>query len=249
VTELTPPLALPADDALALLTDGELAVEGRVASASNATLYCRVSLDGTAAACVYKPIAGERPLWDFPDGTLAEREVATYLVGVATGWDLIPPTLLRDGPFGPGMVQLWIAEDESFDVITAINAGDSPALQRIALLDAVVNNSDRKVSHLLPIRFGDGHHIYGVDHGVSFGVEGKLRTVLWQWAGEPIPDEGMDVLRRLTAELGNDLGTRLAKLLTADEVRATRDRIAQLAAAGSFPMPPTDWPAIPYPPY
>jgi hypothetical protein len=249
MTDLTPPLALPADEALILLTDGELAVEGRVTSASNATLYCRISLDGKAAACVYKPIAGERPLWDFPDGTLAEREVATYLVGVCTGWDLVPPTILREGPYGPGMVQLWIAEDESFDVVTAINAGESLGLQRIALLDAVVNNSDRKVSHLLPVPAEAGHHIYGIDHGVSFGVEDKLRTVLWQWAGEPVPDEGVEVLRHLGAELEHDLGAQLAELLTGKELRATRRRVARLAAAGSFPMPPTDWPAIPYPPY
>jgi uncharacterized repeat protein (TIGR03843 family) len=250
VTELTPPVAMPSDEALRLLGHGELTVEGRITSASNATLYCRVESDGAAAACVYKPIAGERPLWDFPDGTLAEREVATYRVANATGWNLVPPTVLRDGPFGPGMVQLWIAEDESFDVVSVINAANSPALQRIAVLDAVVNNSDRKVSHLLPVHRDDGpHHIYGVDHGVSFGVEGKLRTVLWQWAGGPISPDALAVLRRLSTDLEGDLGAALSALLTAAEVRATRNRIATLLSTGCFPLPPTDWPAVPYPPY
>jgi hypothetical protein len=250
VTELTAPVALPPDEALRLLTDGELTVEGRITSASNATLYCRIEVDGLAAACVYKPVKGERPLWDFPDGTLAEREMATYLVGVATGWDPVPPTTLRDGPFGWGMVQLWIAHDESFDVIGAINSGESPALRRMALLDAVVNNSDRKVSHLLPVAGQDpATHIYGVDHGVSFGVEDKLRTVLWHWAGDQIPDEGLTVLRGLAEQLDAGLGESLAELLTADEVQATRNRVARLVQSGQFPLPSTDWPAIPYPPY
>jgi uncharacterized repeat protein (TIGR03843 family) len=238
---------LAPDDALTLLTKGELTVEGRITSASNATLYSRVALDGLAAACVYKPIAGERPLWDFPDGTLAEREVASYLVGVATGWDLVPPTVLRDGPFGSGMVQLWIAHDESFDVIRAINAGDSRELQRIALLDAVVNNSDRKVSHLLPV--GGARHIYGVDHGVSFGVEDKLRTVLWQWAGEKIDEAGLAMLHRLVERIDGDLGVALGELLTTREVAATATRVNGLIRVGKFPLPPTDWPAVPYPPY
>jgi hypothetical protein len=250
MTELTPPLALPTAAALDLLQHGEITVEGRVTTASNTTLYCRVELDGVAAACVYKPITGERPLWDFPDGTLAEREVATYLVGVETGWDPVPPTILRDGPVGSGMVQLWIAHDDSFDVVGAINSGESPALQRIALLDAVVNNSDRKVSHLLVVPGEDPDvHMFGVDHGVSFGVEDKLRTVLWQWAGDPIPDDGVAVLRRLDERLRADLGKALSRLLTRAETTATRNRVAALLETGKFPMPPTDWPAVPWPPY
>jgi len=262
VTELTPPLILPTSDALSLLAAGELSVEGRITTASNATLYCRIEADGVVAACVYKPVAGERPLWDFPDGTLAEREVAAYLVSAATGMNLIPPTLLRDGPFGPGMVQLWIAEDESADVVSMINAGQSSALQRMALLDSILNNSDRKVSHLLPVPAaaqglsGTGetvaaaeYHIYGVDHGVSFGIENKLRTVLWQWAGEPVPEEGIAMLRTLASTFDTGLGDQLAELLTTREVKATRNRINRLLRRPVFPMPPTDWPAVPYPPY
>jgi len=260
VTELTPPVALPVQDALELLERGEITVQGRITTASNATLYCGVELDGIAAACVYKPVSGERPLWDFPDGTLAEREVASYLVAAATGWDLVPPTVLREGPLGTGMVQLWIAHDDSFDIIAAINAGQLTGLQRMALLDAVVNNSDRKVSHLLPVAgalpgsAGDGAgqsgpHVYGVDHGVSFAVENKLRTVLWQWAGDPIPAEGIDMLQRLSGLLDGDLAEQLSALLTTMEVRATRKRVRRLLAKGSFPMPSPNWPAVPYPPY
>ncbi|MDQ1720646.1 MAG: hypothetical protein QOI26_380 [Pseudonocardiales bacterium] len=250
MTELTPPVAMPVLDALELLERGEITVQGRITTASNATLYCGVELDGVAAACVYKPVAGERPLWDFPDGTLAEREVATYLVAAATGWEPVPPTVLREGPMGTGMVQLWIAHDESFDIVEAINSGRSPALQRMALLDAVVNNSDRKVSHLLPVARQESEpHVYGVDHGVSFATNNKLRTVLWQWAGDPIPDEGIDVLRRLAWLIDEGLGEQLSLLLTTAEVRATRRRVQRLLAKGAFPMPPIDWPAVPYPPY
>jgi len=257
VDELTAPLAMPVADALTLLERGEISVEGRLTSASNATLYCRVELDGVAAACVYKPVAGERPLWDYPDGTLAEREVACFQISAATGWDIVPATVLRSGPLGTGMVQLWIAEDESYDLIAAINQGSSPQLQRVALLDAVLNNSDRKVSHLLPVpgeRPAD-LHIYGVDHGVSLGVQNRLRTVLWHWAGDPIPDEGMEVLRRLDAEWESGEADRpslpglLTELLTTAEVRAVRRRIQRLLSRQLFPTPPQDWPAIPYPAY
>jgi len=256
VTELTPPVALPVADALELLERGEITVQGRITTASNATLYCGVELAGVAAACVYKPVSGERPLWDFPDGTLAGREVATYLVAAATGWEPVPPTVLREGPLGTGMVQLWIAHDESFDIIAAINGGELTGLQRMALLDAVVNNSDRKVSHLLPVPgpglsgvAGTDPHVYGVDHGVSFAVENKLRTVLWQWAGDPIPDEGIEMLQRLSGLLDGSLGEALGELLTTAEVRAARKRVRRLLVKGSFPMPSPNWPAVPYPPY
>jgi uncharacterized repeat protein (TIGR03843 family) len=255
MTELTAPLALPVADALTLLECGDITVEGRVTSASNATLYCRIEFDGVAAACVYKPVSGERPLWDYPDGTLAEREVAAYEVSAATGWNIVPPTVLRAGPLGTGMVQLWIADEESFDIVGAINAGSFPELRRVALLDAVLNNSDRKISHLLPVFGQDGAlHVHGVDHGVSLGVENKLRTVLWQWAGDELPAEGSEMLRKLDADweltgTSPGLGETLGELLTTAEVRAARRRVQRLLRKGRFPMPPTDWPAIPYPPY
>jgi uncharacterized repeat protein (TIGR03843 family) len=251
--QLTPALALSRDggpgltlaEALALLREGELAIGGRVVDASNATFYCAVSGDGRSAACVYKPIAGERPLWDFPDGTLAEREVAAYEISAATGWEIAPPTVYRDGPAGPGMVQLWVDVDESIDITRFMRRRDVESLRRIAVFDAVINNADRKGGHLLPTADG---HVYGVDHGVSFNVENKLRTVLWQWAGARLPGPICEVLTRLRQGLDGALGERLEELLTRREVRQTRSRIDRLLASGRYPEPGDDWPPVPWPP-
>lgn len=243
--ELTPPVELEVEDALDLLRQGELSVEGRLMDASNATLYCAVSSAGVTAACVYKPVAGERPLWDFPDGTLAEREVAAYEVSAASGWSIVPPTVYRDGPHGPGMVQLWIAEDEGADIVTLIRRRDSAALRRVAVFDAVINNADRKGGHLLPTPRG---HIYGVDHGVSFHSEDKLRTVLWQWAGNRLTEEAVQTLGGLRAQFDTALGGRLSELLTTREVRRTVRRVDELLAARRHPQPSQDWPAVPWPP-
>jgi len=242
---LTPPVELDVDDALTLLRAGELCVEGRLVDASNATLYCAMSCDGVTAACVYKPVAGERPLWDFPDGTLAEREVAAYEVSAATGWSIVPPTVYRDGPAGPGMVQLWIGEDLTVDVVGMIRRRDGEQLRRIAVYDAVVNNADRKGGHLLPTA---GGHIYGVDHGVTFHVEDKLRTVLWQWAGNRLPTEIVADLESLRGQLELTLGERLCELLTTREVRRTIRRLDRLLARGRHPEPSNDWPPVPWPP-
>jgi hypothetical protein len=244
-TGLTPARELPVDEAMALLEHGELGVEGRLVVASNATLYCSVCLDGVTAACVYKPVAGERPLWDFPDGTLAEREVAAYEVSAATGWLIVPPTVFRSGPLGPGMVQLWIDTDDEVDIRRLIRGTSSDQLRRIAVFDAVINNADRKGGHLVPTRAG---HIYGVDHGVSFHAEPKLRTLLWQWSGRPLRANASDTLRQLQAGLAGDLGERLAGLLTAREVRSTVRRIEQLLGSGRHPEPSGEWPAVPWPP-
>ena len=230
---------------LRLLRLGELSVEGRLVDASNATLYCSVCLDGVSATCVYKPVRGERPLWDFPDGTLAGREVATYLVSEATGWGLVPPTVLRDGPFGPGMCQLWVDVVEGVD-LRELAVSDHPDLQRMALLDAVVNNADRKGGHLLPTPDG---RVLGVDHGVCFASTDKLRTLLWQWAGDPLTVEGVYVLEQLRAALDGELGTAIAEHLTRREVRATASRVERLLASGTYPLPSEDWPAIPWPPF
>ena len=228
-----------------LLREGSLEVEGRLVDASNATLYCTAALDGVESAVVYKPVRGERPLWDFPDGTLAGREVATYLVSEATGWDVVPPTVLRDGPYGPGMCQLWVDVDESVD-LGVLARSDHPDLRRMAVLDAVVNNADRKGGHLLPRPDG---RVQGVDHGVCFSVEDKLRTLLWQWRGTPLGDEAVEVLSRVRAELEGPLGEALSELLTRREVRATVKRVDRLLAEGCFPHPSPDWPAIPWPPF
>jgi hypothetical protein len=243
--ELTPPVEMAEADALVLLSAGELTIEGRLVDASNATLYCAVSADGVTAGCVYKPVAGERPLWDFPDGTLAEREVAAYTVSAASGWGIVPPTVYREGPAGPGMVQLWIAEDETNDIRSVLRRRDHAQLQRIAVFDAVINNSDRKGGHLLPTPSG---HVYGVDHGVSFHEDDKLRTVLWQWAGRALPEEATATLTALRRELDAELGQTLGLLLTSRELRRTRARIDRLLSTRRFPQPSDDWPAVPWPP-
>jgi hypothetical protein len=252
--ELTPAVQLAVDggpglamdEALALLGDGDLVVEGRLLDASNATFYCALTCDGLAAACVYKPVAGERPLWDFPDGTLAGREVAAYEVATAMGWPIVPPTVFRDGPAGPGMVQLWIEADESVDIGRFMRRRDVARLRQIAVLDAVINNADRKGGHLLPI---DDGHVYGVDHGVCFSVEDKLRTLLWGWQGKRLTDEAVDVLQHLKRELAGDLGVVLRELLTDEEVWATERRIQRLLSTGKHPVPHGDWPPMPWPPF
>ena len=210
--------------------------------ASNATLYCTVGGD---TACVYKPIRGERPLWDFPDGTLAGREVATYLVSEATGWGLVPPTVLRDGPFGLGMCQVWVDVVDGVD-LRELAGSDHVDLQRMALLDAVVNNADRKGGHLLPTADG---RILGVDHGVCFSTTDKLRTLLWQWAGMPLTDEGVEVLGLLRSALTARLCSELAEHLTRREVQTTASRVERLLAEAIYPYPSEDWPAIPWPPF
>ncbi|HWC36660.1 MAG TPA: SCO1664 family protein [Mycobacteriales bacterium] len=243
MTEAAP--AFDADDALQLLRDGELSVEGRLVDASNATLYCTVELDGHSAACVYKPIAGERPLWDFPEGTLAGREVAAYLVSVESGWDIVPPTVMRDGPYGPGMAQLWIDVDESVDLGGLVRSTIDP-LRRMAVFDAVINNADRKGGHLLPV---PGGHVYGVDHGVCFSADDKLRTLLWAWRGKKLTAEALGVLTHLRHALDGQLGGALADLLTRAEVAATCRRVDRLLATGRHPMPGGDWPPMPWPPF
>jgi uncharacterized repeat protein (TIGR03843 family) len=229
-----------------LLTHGELEVIGRLVDASNATLYCAVTLNGVTAACVHKPIAGERPLWDFPDGTLAAREVGAYRVSAATGWNIVPPTVLRDGPWGPGMAQLWIDVDGSVD-LGALVRTDDDRLRRIAVLDVVINNADRKGGHLLPTAAGD---LYGIDHGVCFALENKLRTLLWGWAGLPLPDDAIEVLEELATDWQTDLGPQLATLLTPRESGATLRRLTGLLRKGVHPEPRQDgWPAVPWPPF
>ncbi|MEV4434388.1 SCO1664 family protein [Streptomyces sp. NPDC049555] len=258
-----------------LLAKGELTVRGRIREASNAVLYCTVEYEGVSAACVYKPVAGERPLWDFPDGTLAQREVAAYELSEAMGWGLVPPTVLRDGPYGEGMCQLWIeaTEEEDGRALLALVEGDDPGpgwkavgyadvgedrtallvhadderLRRLAVLDAVINNGDRKGGHLLPAADG---RLYAIDHGVTFNADDKLRTLLWGWAGEPLTDEALRALRRLAADLaeGRPLATRLAELITPAEIDALRSRVAELLRTGRHREPSGQWPAIPWPP-
>ncbi|TDQ45854.1 SCO1664 family protein [Actinorugispora endophytica] len=237
-----------ADDDLELLRSGEITVVGRLTDASNATLYCEITGSERTATCVYKPIAGERPLWDFPDGTLAGREVAAHAVSEALGWSVVPPTVHRDGPFGPGMVQLWIDPDPAVDLIALARDPRHEGLRRMSVFDAVINNSDRKIGHLLP---APGGHLYGCDHGVSFAEEYKLRTVLWQWAGQELPGEALERLtglRAVLADPASELSRALAGHLTGPECYATRRRVEILCEHGVHPYPSPDWPSVPWPP-
>ena len=223
---------------------------GWLAGSSNHAMVVRARVAGAEFLAVWKPTAGERPLFDFPIGTLTRREVAAHLVSEALGWGIVPPTLLRDGPAGEGMLQAWIEIDPAADVIEMVNV-DDPRLRRVALFDAIVNNTDRKAGHLLPI---EGGHLYAVDHGVTFSTVPKLRTVLWAWEGEPFEPEEAAGLARVADALGSPrtpgrLATTLAELLAAREISATRARVADLLAAAVFPSPNPDWPAIPWPPY
>ena len=195
--------------------------------------------------CVYKPIRGEAPLWDFPDGTLANREVAAFLVSEASGWAIVPPSVLREGPFGVGLVQLWLDVDDRIDVVELLRR-DDPALRPMALFDAVVNNADRKAGHILALADGG---LRGVDHGVCFAEEPKLRTVLWGWMGTPLRRAELRTLRRLRRELDGDLGVSLRTLLAPEEVAAMAHRIDRLVASARFPLPDPDRPAVPWPWY
>jgi len=248
---LPPAVDLPPALAVPFLLGGEIEIVGRLVQASNTTLLVAVhdnvpGRGATVAAAVYKPIRGERPLWDFPDGTLAHREVAAFVVSRASGWDVVPPTVFReDAPVGPGMIQLWVEVRDDVDVVERIRAAD-PRLRRIAAFDAVVNNADRKAGHLLPM---PGGHVHGVDHGVCFSLDPKLRTVLWGWMGRRLRSAELDVLRHLRQELDGPLDVALGRLLAPEEVAATAARIDGLLEGGRFPRPLPDWPAVPWPWY
>lgn len=226
-----------------ILRTGTIVVSGRLIDASNATLLADCKLGDEVVRCIYKPIAGERPLWDFPDGNLASREFAAFLISEFMGAHIVPITILRDGPFGTGMVQEWIDIDSSIDLAEYFGR-DEIQLRQMALFDAVINNTDRKIGHLLPRNDGK---LFGCDHGVTFHQENKLRTVLWQWAGSELSIEEIHVLKKLLVKLQSTEGDVLRTLLTIDELRALNDRIQELISTKAFPLPSTDWPAIPWP--
>jgi hypothetical protein len=247
--------AAPGPDAasvLEVLRDGRIDVLGRIVESTNNALLVMVTLDcpdptpSRTLQAIYKPTVGERPLDDFPDGTLTRREVAAYLVSEATGWAIVPPTLLRDGPFGEGMIQSVVEADESVDVMAMV-IEDDPRLRPMATFDAIVNNTDRKGGHILPV--DGGRAILGVDHGVCFSPIPKLRTVLWGWRGQPFAADELDGLTRVREALDGELGISLRALLSRTEVTATRRRVDGLLTSGRFPMPSPTWPAIPWPPF
>ena len=227
----------------AQLISAPLSVTGRLIDASNATLYAEAKIGEVDVACIYKPVAGERPLWDFPDGTLANREYAAYLISEISGLHVVPLTVLRDGPFGFGAVQQWINIDESIDLALFFRE-DNPALRKIALFDAIVNNTDRKIGHLLPL---SNEVVLGCDHGVTFHSENKLRTVLWQWSGDKFSGEEIALLDNLLARIAAN--AELKELITESEIAALKDRINSLISAGTFPTPSDEWPSIPWPPF
>ena len=231
------------DDSFLTLTHGDLQVTGRLVDASNATLYATSTVGDHALVCIYKPIAGERPLWDFSDGCLAHREYAAFLVSDFLGFDLVPLTILRDGPYGPGMVQQWIDIDESIDLAKFFST-DHPKLRAMALFDAIINNTDRKIGHLLPL---DQERVFGCDHGVTFHSEDKLRTVLWQWAGDPFTLQELELLELARSQVNGNLGELLSPLLTELEIAQIERRVSDLLNSGTFPLPNPDWPAVPWP--
>jgi uncharacterized repeat protein (TIGR03843 family) len=251
------------------LTSGELELSGRLMEASNATFLGRLIGPGTSIECVYKPTKGERPLWDFPRGTLGLREVAAYELSKAAGFDVVPVTALVDGPFGPGSLQVWVdtatADNEElvdlvpsdeplregwFRVVDGLDAAersvsvlhaDVPALRRLAVFDCVINNADRKGGHILA---SEGR-VFGCDHGIGFHPEPKLRTLLWGWAGSQLSDEERD----LVAAARDRARDTLSALLAGDEIAAVRRRCNALLRSGRMPTPNGEWPAIPWPPF
>ncbi len=236
---------------LDVLREGDIEIVGRLMGSSNHAMLCRVRRpcpppeEPVVLEAIYKPTAGERPLDDFPDETLSHREVAAYLVSEAIGWEIVPPTIRRDGPFGDGSLQLWIDVDPTVDVVRMV-VEDDPKLRRIAVFDAATNNTDRKGGHLLPTSDG---HIFGVDHGVTFSTVPKLRTVLWGWRGQPLAGDELEGLARLGDALRGNLARDLAGLLSRGEIAATRRRVDGLLESRRFPLPRPDWPAIPWPPF
>ena len=227
------------------LSHGEIAISGRLVDASNATLYASCNVKGRTLTCIYKPIAGERPLWDFPDGTLANREYLTFLISHWLGLHLVPPTVLRDGPYGTGMVQLWIDIDESIDLMEFFKE-DNAELRKIALLDLITNNTDRKIGHLIPTPEGA---VYGCDHGVTFHSEDKLRTVLWQWAKQPFSEAELELLQLAKMLIATEKRDVVLGLIEEEELDATISRIERALSEKCFPEPNPDWPAVPWPPF
>jgi hypothetical protein len=226
------------------LLSGELIVEGRLVDASNATLFGKVlTSDQSSFSVVYKPIAGERALWDFDTGNLASREVASHLISEAGQFNCVPLTVMRDGPFGLGAVQQWIDLDPDLDLI-AIGQQSTPALRNLALFDVVINNTDRKFGHILPISESE---VLGCDHGLTFHEEFKLRTVLWQYAGQELNKDEKSKLESLKRRISGDIGASLGELISKDEIDSLLERIEMLISEG-FPYPSEQWPAVPWPP-
>ncbi len=252
-----------------VLSNGELELVGRLMQASNATFLSQLKSENEQIDCVYKPIKGERPLWDFPTGTLGLREVAAYEVSRIGGFDVVPVTVLADGPVGVGSLQVWVDSADSdneqlvdlipsrllpkpgwFDVVEGLDPhetsvsvvhADHPGLRMLAVFDVLVNNADRKGGHIL---FSDGH-VFGVDHGISFHTEHKLRTLLWGWAGRELTEREVAAVTKARDEAPE----QLAELLDSHEIDAFVSRADALLRRRRLPRPRGSGPAIPWPPF
>jgi uncharacterized repeat protein (TIGR03843 family) len=242
-------LSLSLKRALDLLACGDMQPQGLLPYGSNYTFLVRITQDELETAAIYKPRQGERPLWDFPDGTLCQREVAAFVVSQMLDWFIVPPTVLRDGTHGVGMVQFYIdcdTEEHYFTLQEEPRFRDQ--FQQIALFDLLINNADRKAGHCLR---DAQDHIWAIDHGVSFAVEPKLRTVIWEFAGQPIPDRlvaDLKAFRSLFEQRDDPYLRALTQLLDKREIAALKRRTDQLIQAGCFPKPLPGYRQIPWPP-
>ncbi len=234
--------------ALIALINGEVSLTGQFVRGSNYTFMTRISHAGQEFTAVYKPSRGEQPLWDFPENTLAHREVAAFLVSEALGWHLVPPTVYRrNAPHGPGSLQVYIEHDANYHYFT-FSPQDRQRLRLAALFDLVVNNADRKGGHML---IDAQNHLWLIDHGLCFHTEDKLRTVIWDFAGQPIPAELTASLERMLTELNDPrsaLIRLLGRLLAQTEIEAMAGRIRKILADCRFPLPVGDHREYPWPP-
>ncbi len=237
----TEPFAVPRDRIETVLTDGDMEIQGRMPWSSNATLLVTMELDGDSQDAIYKPHKGERPLWDFPDG-LYRREVAMFRLSEQLGWSVVPPTVLGSGEFGEGSIQARVDTDYSEHYFTLMEHGRGiDDLQRICVLDLLANSTDRKSGHCL---LGTDDHVYAIDNGLSFHAEWKLRTVMWDFVGEPIPDCIIEAVRRFAQD---GPGTELCALLDPAEQRALVRRAEVVVAEGVFPGDDTGGHRWPWP--
>jgi hypothetical protein len=227
-----------------LLAQGTVKLQGQIPS-SNIIFLAAIEDADLEAWAIYKPQQGERPLWDFPEGTLCLRETAAYILSQILGWPAVPPTVLRDGPYGLGTIQLFIEADYEQNYFTC-DADRQRELQEIALFDLMINNADRKGGHLL---FDSEDRMWAIDHALAFHPEPKLRTVIWDFAGEPLPGPLRDDVRELLGALEDDGPVRqpLGRLLAGDELTALRERAERLLASGAYPEPDPDRRQVPWP--
>lgn len=245
VEAVVPSDSPPGADALRLLREGDLEVVGRIVWSSNATFLARVRGDGTELDAVYKPRRGERPLWDFPTGSLHRRELAAWELSRALGWAVVPETVVRDdGPLGEGMLQRYVDHDPEEHYFTLLEEHED-RFRLFATFDVLANNADRKGGHVLRSRH-DGH-VWGIDHGLTFHEQWKLRTVIWEFAGEPVPGPLVPDVGRLVEELDGALGRVLAGLLSPGEVAALAGRARNLLATGTLPEPEAGYHSMPWP--